>query len=901
MVGHTLSHYAIEEKLGEGGMGVVYKARDKRLDRFVALKTLLPETVANPERNRRFVQEAKAASALNHSNIIHIYDIDEADGVLFIAMEYVAGKPLDKLIGRKGLPLNETLRYAVQIADALAAAHAAGIIHRDLKPSNIMVTGQGVVKVLDFGLAKLVERGTDEFSATETLRPDDRPLTEEGAIVGTIAYMSPEQAEGKKLDARSDIFSFGSVLYEMIAGRRAFTGANRIATLLAILRQEPKSVSEIVEPVPEELERIIARCLRKDPARRFHHMEDLRVALEEVKEESESGKRAAAALATSSRRRIAPIVMAGVAALVAVGLGTAWWTTRSSQPHLPYAPTQLTFGSGLDTDPSLSPDGKLLAYASDRAGKGDLDIWIRQLPSGEPVALTHDKADDREPSFSPDGSRIVFRSEREGGGVYVVSALGGVARRISQHGRRPRFSPDGNWIAYTVPGRSPTNSPLYIIPSTGGEPKRLAPEIVTSVAAWAPDSKHLLVNGYKGAAVYDCWIVPIDGGPVIKAEVTPVFQRQAMAATTTSRRDMTSWLLHGWIPGSSEALFSAWRGDVSNLWRVPFSLKTWQVTGDPRQVTFGAGGQQSASVSAAGSVAFASIALTSAIWSLPMDGDQAKVTGEMRPLAETGSFDISPALSGDGKKLVFISNRSGHGDVWMKDLTAGSEVAVTATSSDKDLPKANRDGSEIAYNEGRSVYLTSPKRGGAERICESCGSLLDWSTDGPHLLFFGRNGTGLLNTISKEQRVLLKHSRYSLSHASLSHDRRWVAVVIRKSPTATSIMVSALDGLTAAPESEWITVSDRPVWHDKVEWAPNGNLLYFASDQDGFLCIWAQQLDPRTKRPVGAIIPVYHVHAARRSMINLPLGQVEICVAADKLIFNLGERTGNIWLTTLRF
>ena len=883
MVGRTISHYSIEEKLGEGGMGVVYKARDNHLDRYVALKTLLPETVANPERNRRFVQEAKAASALNHPNIIHIYDIDEVDGVLFIAMEYVGGKSLDERIGRKGLPLNQTLRYAMQIADALAAAHSAGIIHRDLKPSNIMVTDQGLVKVLDFGLAKLLERSSDGSSATESIRLDNKPRTAEGAIVGTIAYMSPEQAEGKELDGRSDIFSFGSVLYEMISGRRAFTGANRIATLAAILHEEPKPAGEIAGIVPAELERIVARCLRKDPARRFHHMEDLRVELEEVIEASKSGKPMTAAPAARARRMIAPMA---VAALVAGGLGTAWWMTRPSQPHLPYAPTQLTFDSGLDSDPALSPDGKLLAYSSDRAGNGDRDIWIRQLPSGEPVALTHDTADDFEPSFSPDGSRIVFRSEREGGGIYVVSALGGVERRISRQGRRPHFSPDGNWIAYTVPGRSPINSPLYIIPSNGGEPKRLAPDIVAYVAIWTPDSKHLLVNAYGGSRSL---IVPIDGGPVLKTEDTPFLRR----------REMTSWVPNGWIPGSNEALFSAWHGDLSNIWRVPFSLKTWQLTGDPRQVTFGAGGQQSASASAMGSVAFASIALTSAIWSLPIDGNQAKVTGEMRPLVHSGSLNISPALSGDGKKLVFSSNRAGHGDIWMKDLAAGTEAAVTATPSDKHLPKANRDGSEIAYNEGKIVYLTSPNRGGAERICESCGSLLDWSTDGQHLLFFAQNGTGLLNTISKEQKVLLKHSRYGLSHASLSPDRRWIAVMMRKSSTATSIMVSALNGLTAAPEGEWITVSDRPVWQDKVEWAPNGNLLYFASDQDGFLCIWAQQLDPRTKRPVGPVIPVYHFHAARRSMTNLPLGQVEICVAADKLIFNLGERTGNIWITNL--
>src|SRR6516165_1743145 len=236
MIGRTIGHYRIESKLGEGGMGVVYKARDTHLDRPVAIKVLPAEAVANSERKRRFVQEAKAASALNHPNIIHIYDIDTLDGVDFIAMEYVPGKTLDKLVGRRGLGLGEALKYAVQIADALAKAHAAGIVHRDLKPANIMVTEEGLVKVLDFGLAKLTQKAEEEDA---TLTFAQAPRTEEGTIVGTVAYMSPEQAQGKKVDARSDIFSLGSVLYEMITGRRAFQRDTEFSTLTAIARDEP--------------------------------------------------------------------------------------------------------------------------------------------------------------------------------------------------------------------------------------------------------------------------------------------------------------------------------------------------------------------------------------------------------------------------------------------------------------------------------------------------------------------------------------------------------------------------------------------------------------------------------------------------------------------------------------
>ena len=238
MIGQSLGHYRIEAKLGEGGMGVVYRALDTHLDRPVAIKLLRPDATSSPERKRRFVQEAKAASALNHPNIVHIYDISSSeDGTDFIAMEFVAGKTLDQLIGKSGLPLKDTLKYSIQIADALARAHSAGIVHRDLKPANIIVAEDGRVKLLDFGLAKLTEKTAESDTATATITAHESPQTEEGTIVGTVAYMSPEQAEGRKVDARSDIFTFGSVLYEMVTGRRPFDGASRIATLSAILHK----------------------------------------------------------------------------------------------------------------------------------------------------------------------------------------------------------------------------------------------------------------------------------------------------------------------------------------------------------------------------------------------------------------------------------------------------------------------------------------------------------------------------------------------------------------------------------------------------------------------------------------------------------------------------------------
>jgi tRNA A-37 threonylcarbamoyl transferase component Bud32/Flp pilus assembly protein TadD len=327
MTGRTISHYQILEKLGEGGMGVVYKARDSHLKRFVALKVLPPEKVADAERKRRFVQEARSASALNHPNIVTVHDIDQSDGVDFIAMEYVEGKTLDELIGRKGLKLNEALKYAVQIADALAKAHAAGIVHRDLKPGNVMVTGDGRAKVLDFGLAKLTEAApVSQDGTTQT----EHPATESGMIVGTVAYMSPEQAEGKKVDARSDIFSFGSLLYEMVTGRRPFRRDSPALTLAAILHLEPPPLPA---GIPSELERIIARCLRKDPARRFQTMADLKVTLEELKEDSDSGKLAGVpAPARPRNRRFLRPTLAAAGVLVLAAGSVFLWQRMQAKP-----------------------------------------------------------------------------------------------------------------------------------------------------------------------------------------------------------------------------------------------------------------------------------------------------------------------------------------------------------------------------------------------------------------------------------------------------------------------------------------------------------------------------------------------------------------------------------------
>jgi hypothetical protein len=337
LVGRVVSHYQFLEKLGAGGMGDIYKAHDARLNRFVAVKVLSTANAGDPERRRRFIQEAQAASGLNHPNIITIYDIvNEPEGD-YMVMEFVSGKTLVDLIPKGGLRAPQALKYGVQMADALSAAHSAGIVHRDIKPGNVMVTDSGLVKVLDFGLAKLTDRGPASHMGDNTQTIAEAPLTVEGSIIGTVSYMSPEQAQGKKVDTRSDIFSFGVVFYEMLTGTRAFSGDSALSTLSAILRDEHKPMIEIAPDVPPQLELLISRCLRKNPDDRWQSMKDVLAALGALKHESDSGQlyrsriqamemapRPPAAVAKKSS---APLVagLVGLVLLLAGGAGGGWW------------------------------------------------------------------------------------------------------------------------------------------------------------------------------------------------------------------------------------------------------------------------------------------------------------------------------------------------------------------------------------------------------------------------------------------------------------------------------------------------------------------------------------------------------------------------------------------------
>ncbi len=487
MIGETLRHYRIEAKLGAGGMGVVYRALDSHLDRLVAIKVLPASALGNAERRARFAQEAKSASALSHRSIITIYDIDtgQVDGqpVDFIAMEYVAGKTLDKLIGRKGLRLSEALRYAVQIADGLAAAHGAGIIHRDLKPANIIVNEQGEVKILDFGLAKLSDpEEPDAHAVTQSVPLDAILQTEAGTIIGTVAYMSPEQADGHKVDERSDIFSFGAVLYEMITGRRAFTGDSKLSTLASVLHKEPAPLSQSEDEVPREVERIITRCVRKDPQRRWQSMADLKVALEDVLEEWDSSKSAIRKEITRARMLPRGLPLMFWIALVVVALAAGAYVgsqlLKAPQPNF----ERLTYRRGNVAGARFSTDGQTVLFSAQWASE---PIGIFSMRPGSRESRALDLPPARILSISSSGEMAILLGSAAIGAPGTLARVpfsGGAPREILENVNDADWSPDGASLAvsHTVGDRNRIEYPIgTVLAESGGRPPmylRLSPK-----------------------------------------------------------------------------------------------------------------------------------------------------------------------------------------------------------------------------------------------------------------------------------------------------------------------------------------------------------------------------------------------------------------------------------------
>ncbi len=889
MAGRTISHYEILEQLGQGGMGVVYKTRDTRLDRLVALKILPPEAVREPERRRRFVQEAKSASALNHPNIVAVYDIDSAAGVDFIAMEYVEGRTLEEVIGRKGLALKEALRYSVQIADALSRAHAAGLVHRDLKPANIMVTAEGQVKVLDFGLAKLVEpeESSDE---TPTMTASEQKITKEGKIVGTLAYMSPEQAEGKRVDGRTDIFSFGAVLYQMLTGERPFHGNTQLELATAILRQDPKPPSAIRDVVPPEVERAVLRCLRKDPNRRWQTMSDLKVALEDLKEESDSGTLTPMAVAHRRSSRVWIVSTAALLVLTALTAVALWHYRRAPAPRQ-YDVSRLTFEPGMAGTPTISPDGKMLAFASDRAG--NMDIYIQQINGRQATRLTTNPANDGEPSFSPDGTRIAFQSARDGGGIYAMDALGGPETKLADRGVEPRYSPNGATIAYLVSSAASLSAHLFLVPAEGGAPRAFQPQFEIPMVGptwpppiWSPDGKYLLFRAARGGdwSTLSWWVAPAEGGEAVAVKPPP------MARVAIQRPEL-------WIGKYIYYDEGTTVGGVS-IYRIPIASDPWRLSGQPQKLTSASGVQWSLSMAKDGRLVFSWGTFLVSPWSVALDPNTGIAKGAPEPLPTDSAGKLGLAVAANGSKLAYgaLMISPERSELRIRDLATGQEDVLTfplVTASP--YPHFTPDGSKIVYRArqgGKFVYYVAETKGGAGTpICENC-AVMGFFPDGGNVVVAERNRL-LRHRLADGSRTVLVEAPQRVSGAAVSPDGARVAF-ITASPAGDALLYVAPVGPQPPPENSWIKIAEDDRFLANPDWSPEGKLLYYVSGRDGHACLWAQRIS-RDGKPQGEPFAAFHSH----SLPALYQSGGAYGLTRDRLYLGLGDVKGNIWTLKL--
>jgi eukaryotic-like serine/threonine-protein kinase len=896
--GSTLGHYTIQHSLGAGGMGVVYEAMDQVLHRTVAIKILPPGTIDEDTR-LRFLREAQAASALNHPNIVTVYEVGQEAGTDYIVMERIAGETIRHAIGKRGMAPRTVIQYAIQMADALATAHEAGIVHRDLKPGNVMVTERGLVKLLDFGLAKL-SRPSGGSTAEVS-------LTLAGHAVGTVFYMSPEQAQGKNVDARSDIFSFGCVLYEMLTGARAFSGDSEIATLAAVLEREPVPIGKIAPEVAPSLQRIISKCLAKKPHDRWQHMLDVKQLLEDLLKNLDSPP--VQIEEKSATRWLFPVL--GVAAGVILTVAAFRFFRPPAAPAPEPVYKMLTATNGLNDNPALSKDARFIAFASDRnsADSGDnLDIWLQQIGAREPIRLTKDPADETDPAFSPDGTRIAFRSEKDGGGIYVVPTLGGDPMLLVPGGRNPRFSPDGRWIAYWT-GRgegsvSAGSSAVFIIEPGGGQPRAIHPEMgVALYPSWSPSSDRLLVRGWHGREpkeTYDFWELPIDGSEAKKSGGYPRLRAQALVGVR-----QLGW--EGpleWI--GSRVLLAAHLGDSTNLWEADVA-QDGVFTSSARRITKGPGRQVNpawAASAEAERIAFSNQVVNYDVWTLPVDALHGKPAGEMTRLTNTISTEWAPSISDDGRRMLYITSASGEWGLIVHELDTGRARTLITSQTLLGSARVSGDGRRVAYANNHFDLLTISSAGGAvEKLCDHCGTVTGISRDGNAILYEPVKDEDLLMFDARQRQSIKLALRPQpgdfLSGGRFSPDEKWVAFHSMEGPARTTrVWIAPVNREHPVQQSDWIPITDGPEFAQDPCWSPSGDVLYFTSERDGFRCFWAQPLNAKTRKPDGAAFALRHFHSARQSLKGLGSDGylVGLSSGAGRAVFSFPELTGNIWL-----
>jgi Tol biopolymer transport system component len=720
----NLGRYSIKEKLGDGGMGVIYEAVDRTLGRAVALKVLPADFSADTARNQRFLQEAKAASALSHPNIVTIYEIAELDGVCCIAMELIRGRTLEQVLSGQKAALPDILKYATQIADAMSAAHDAGIVHRDLKPSNIMINERGDVKVVDFGLARL--------TAPEKIEADDEtqtvnPITQEGSVMGTAPYMSPEQVEGQRVDARTDIFSLGALLYEMATGRSPFARPSLVATFAAVLKDEPQPASAVVDGSPTALDRVISGCLAKDRQERTQSMAEVLRQLRGI----ERGTQTDRPVLFAPTRARSPFVYAaavlGIFLAVAAGAIAVRYLRRPAAGL--FQATVLTTFVGEHGSPSLSPDGSQFVFAWDGdVPNGPLHLYLSLVGKGTPLRLTPEGENDEGPSWSPDGQSIAFVEHKnaKSHSVAVIPALGGAERRIADAPdvSSVSWSPDSRWLVWCQGVNA--SASISIAPAGGGEVRTLigpGTAKAYSEAMISPEGNHLVFSQVAGDLDVDLYVAGFHDGHLIGKPRQLTF-------------DHNSKYLGAWTDDGVLYVAGNYQTSAAAIWRIP-------VLGGVPQLIAGIGTNASALTYSrkAHRLVYSTLSVNFDIHRLELSNPKAKP----ERFLSSNRFEANPSYSPDGKRIAFDSNRGGTREIWVADATGTNASPVTSFHSGvSGSGRWSPDGQLLVFDarpgSNADVYVVPATGGPVKKLTDFPGEDHNgiWSADGKWIYFASR-------------------------------------------------------------------------------------------------------------------------------------------------------------------
>jgi eukaryotic-like serine/threonine-protein kinase len=728
--GTHLGPYEILGSLGAGGMGEVYRARDTKLGRHVALKVLPPAFTADVDRVARFAREARLLASLNHPHIGTIYGFEDGGHVPALVLELVDGETLDDRLTRGPLPLSEALAVAKPIADALDAAHEARIVHRDLKPSNIKITPDGVVKVLDFGLAKAPasEGSTPDLSMSPTMMTDG---TSAGVILGTVAYMSPEQARGKAVDKRTDIWAFGCVLYQMITGRLAFRGETVSDTIAAILEREADWTA-LPAGTPPAVRRLLQRCLEKDSRHRLRDIGDVRHWLNDVASDAAG----VGAAAVSGQRGLAWL-LGSVALASASVAGWLFWVSPTDAPGYNVQLQRLTDFVGMEESPAISPDGKTVAFVA-RAG-GKRQIWLRLLAGGAPLQITRDDVDHEQPRWAPDSTSLIYfvpsATPGEHGTIWEIAALGGEPRRVATALSGGDLSHDGRRIAlFRFEG---AQIALVVVTRDGSgadQVKPMNPNSSSEYPRWSPDDRWIAFQQENLAVAFDerVLVVPVATG----GEAREIARGANLGGLS-------------WLPNGSGVVYSSSTGSTV-LYPPLFSLRAVERDGaGDRQLTFGDVSYMEPDVHMSGLVTGSRIRMQSDIWKFPVDGPPAENTRRgLRITHQTGQAQ-TPSVSPDESEVVYLSDSGGHGNLWIA-RTDGSGVRQITFERNPAIsvgvPVGSPAGNQIVFiltRLGMTGLSLVNRDGSGLRQLVPLGYSAAWSADG-RWVYYSRDTGGTI-------------------------------------------------------------------------------------------------------------------------------------------------------------